>query len=402
MLAGKKIILGVTASIAAYKAAFLARLLVKAGADVRVVMTPDSIEFVSQLTFSTLTGNPAPVHFTKGKEGEWTNHIELGNWADLIILAPLTANTLAKMATGMCDNLLLAVYLSAPCPVIIAPAMDLEMYAHESVKHNLDILRKRGNAIIPATKGLLASGMEGEGRMEEPEKILKFIEKYFKSNLPLSGKRALVTAGPTYEPIDPVRFVGNRSSGKMGFAIALQLAKAGAEVELVTGPTSLSITHPFIRRTDIETGQEMFKACKKLAGKMDLMIMTAAVADFTPENPSEKKIKKEGKKEMVITMTENPDILKTLSLNRKKNQIIVGFALETNNEIANAKKKLDTKKLDMIVLNSLNDQGAGFGSDTNKITLIESSGKIHKFDLKPKSEIAQDIVETIIHTYFEK
>lgn len=396
MLAGKKILLGVTGSIAAYKAAYLVRLLIQTGAEVRVMMTPGAIEFVSPLTFATLSGNPVVSDFTENKNtGEWTRHVEMAQWADLIVIAPLTANTIAKMVMGQSDNFLLATYMSAECKVMIAPAMDREMYAHPGTSENLKKLKEFGHIIVEPTHGSLASGLMGKGRMEEPEEILDEVIRFFHPALPLEGKHFIVTAGPTYEKIDPVRFIGNYSSGKMGFAIALALASKGARVQLICGPVNSSIQHPLVVRTDVESAEQMHKAATELWAKMDGAILAAAVADFKPSTNSDKKIKKENA-ELLIKLEKTPDIAASLGKSKKDDQILVGFALETDNELENAKSKLDRKNLDMIVLNSLNDKGAGFASETNKITLIWPGNKSHVFGLKSKSQVAVDIVDELI------
>jgi phosphopantothenoylcysteine decarboxylase / phosphopantothenate---cysteine ligase len=395
MLKNRKILLAVTGSIAAYKSAVLVRLLVKAGAKVKVVMSPSAADFITPLTLSTLSKNPVVIEFVKNKKGEWNNHVELGLWADIMLVAPASANTLAKMASGICDNLLMAVYLSAKCPVYFAPAMDLDMYKHQSTKDNLKKLRSFGNKIIQPGTGELASGLQGEGRMAEPEEIIAFIEKELSRNMPLAGKKALVTAGPTYEAIDPVRFIGNHSSGKMGFAIAEALAAKGAEVTLVTGPSNLRLENNSIQRIDITSAEELFKASLKAFKNANIAVLSAAVADFKPAKAASQKIKKD-KAETAITLVPTKDTLEALGKLKKKGQLLIGFALETENETANAKAKIKKKNLDLIVLNSLNDKGAGFKTDTNKITIIDRNNKISKFELKNKSEVAEDIVKTIL------
>ncbi len=409
MLTGKNILLGVTGSIAAYKSAFLVRLLVKAGANVKVVMTPFAKEFITPLTLSTLSKNPAYSEFIANAQGEWNNHVELALWADYFLIAPATADTMAKMANGICDNLLLAVYLSAPmeygvrnsvrtkCPVLVAPAMDLDMWKHPSTKENLKKLKSFGNIIIPPDSGELASGLEGEGRMAEPEAILNFISELIKKNSPLRGKKALVTAGPTYEAIDPVRFIGNHSSGKMGFAIAEELAKSGAEVTLICGPNSLSVKNNSIRRIDITSADELFEQCKKYSAKKDVIVMAAAVADFKAKAKANTKIKKDTSTSFSVTgiqIEPTKDILSELGKN-KNGSLLVGFALETENEIQNAKKKLHNKNLDFIVLNSPSAT-TGFTHDTNKITIIEKGNKKKEFGLMTKEECAMEIVNEII------
>ncbi|MBL0049474.1 MAG: bifunctional phosphopantothenoylcysteine decarboxylase/phosphopantothenate--cysteine ligase CoaBC [Bacteroidetes bacterium] len=400
MLRNKKIVLLVTASIAAYKAAVLVRLLIKEGAQVKVILTPQAKDFITPLTLSTLSKNPVLSEFTRGNSGEWNNHVELGLWADVMLVAPASANTIAKMAYGLCDNLALAVYLSAKCPVIIAPAMDLDMYRHPATLANLSTLKKYGNQIIASNYGELASGLVGEGRMAEPEEIRDFVSTYFSKNLPLAGKTALVTAGPTYEAIDAVRFLGNNSSGKMGIAIAEALANQGAQVHLVIGPSALKTENPSIKRTDVVSAEDMWKASESLFKQADIAVLSAAVADFKPKSVQTKKIKKASGFNS-IELVETVDILASLGKLKKKHQILVGFALETDNEIENAKLKIKKKNLDFIVLNSLNDKGAGFKHDTNKITIIDAQNKIQKFELKSKQEVAQDIV-TKIKAYFKK
>ncbi len=392
---GRKIILGVTAGIAAYKAAFLVRLLVKAGADVRVIMTPSAKEFITPLTLSTLSRNPVLSRFVRNKKGEWNNHVELGMWADLMLIAPASANTISKMATGTCDNLLMAVYLSSRCPVMIAPAMDLDMFQHATTRKNLSQLKKDGVIIIPPGKGELASGLSGEGRMEEPENILAHIEKYFAYSLPLHGKRALVTAGPTYEAIDPVRFIGNHSSGKMGFAIANELARQGADVTLITGPSSQLIGLDSIKRINVTTAAEMFDVCMKHSVKQDIIIKSAAVADYRPVKPSKSKIKKSAQVPLLV-LEKTKDILSELGRRKKKRQVLIGFALESDDGVVSAKRKLKEKNLDAIVLNSLRDGGAGFGGDMNKITLFTRDNKTIKFELQSKEKVARDIVAWLI------
>ncbi len=396
MLNGKKVIVGVTGSIAAYKSALLIRLLVKEGAEVKVVMTPAAKDFITPLTLSTLSKNPALSEFVKNDRGEWNNHVELGLWADLMVIAPASANTLAKMSSGICDNLLLAVYLSAKCPVYFAPAMDLDMHAHPATEDNIKRLQKYGNTLIPVNFGELASGLTGEGRMAEPEEIVTFIKKDLQKHLPLSGKKALVTAGPTCESIDPVRFIGNHSSGKMGFAIAEELARKGAEVMLITGPVSLSIHNSTVQRHDVVSAKEMYEACMKNFAASDIIVMSAAVADYTPATVSLSKIKKEKRQEMELRLKATEDILARMGEKKSKKQFLVGFALESENEIENAKKKIRSKNLNLVVLNSLRDEGAGFRHDTNKVTLLDRHNKISKFELKSKQEVARDIVKHIL------
>lgn len=395
MFENKKIIVAVTGGIAAYKAAFLVRLLVKQKAEVKVIMTKSAHDFITPLTLSTLSKNPVHSDFTEDEAtGEWTNHVGLGLWADAIIFAPASANTLAKMATGTCDNFVLAVYLSAKCPVFLAPAMDLDMYKHKSTQSNLKTLAAYGNHIIDAGEGELASGLSGKGRMAEPEDIVRALEKYY-FDLPLEGKTFMVSAGPTYERIDPVRFIGNHSSGKMGFAIAEELAAKGAKVRLVHGPTNLNTSHPGIKVSPVESAVEMYEACHQAFKKADGAVMAAAVADYRPINQSDKKIKKSDAS-LSIELEPTQDILASLGKIKDKNQLLVGFALETNDEEANALKKLKKKNLDFIVLNSLQDKGAGFGHDTNKVSIISGSNKIVRFELKSKAEVATEIVKEII------
>lgn len=397
VLGGKKILLGVTAGIAAYKTSFLVRYFIKAGAEVKVVMTPAAKDFVTPLTLSTLSKNP--VHSTfydQSEENElWNSHVDLGLWADFMILAPLTANTMAKMADGICDNLLLATYLSAKSTVYFAPAMDLDMYKHETTKKNIQILEDRGNIFIPPAIGELASGLEGEGRMAEPEEIVSFIENHISAQLPLRSKQVLITAGPTYEAIDPVRFIGNHSSGKMGFALAHEAADKGARVILISGPSHQTIHHSAIQRIDVLSAQDMYDATHQHVKEVDVAIFAAAVSDFTPKTVSSQKIKKKDAV-LSIDLVQTKDILASVGA-IKSDQYLVGFALETENEIDNAKAKIKNKNLDLIVLNSLQDKGAGFKTDTNKITLIDKHDKIQSFELKAKNEVAEDIFKEIIN-----
>ncbi len=396
ILSGKKVLLGITAGIAAYKTAGLVRLFIKSGAEVKVVMTPASKDFITPLTLSTLSKNPVnSTFYEKEEENElWNNHVELGLWADIMIIAPATANTLSKMTNGSCDNLLLATYLSAKCPVYFAPAMDLDMYIHPSTKNSLTKLQAFGNIMIPATSGELASGLVGEGRMAEPKDIVDFIEKDIASKLPLRGKKVLLTAGPTYEAIDPVRFIGNHSSGKMGFEIAKTAANLGAEVFLVSGPSHQTVNHSLIHRIDVKSANDMYEACHKHYTDVDIAILSAAVADYRPKNIADQKIKKKDAS-LVIELSPTKDILKSLGA-IKKDQFLVGFALETNNEVANAEKKIKSKNLDIIVLNSLRDKGAGFAGDTNKITIIDTDFNKQSFELKSKKEVSVDIINEII------
>ncbi|RIV32933.1 bifunctional phosphopantothenoylcysteine decarboxylase/phosphopantothenate--cysteine ligase CoaBC [Flagellimonas lutimaris] len=396
MLSGKNILLGISGGIAAYKTTFLVRLLIKVGAQVKIVMTQSASSFVSPLTLSTLSKNSVLLDFVNEEDGSlsWNNHVELGLWGDVMLIAPATANTLSKMANGTCDNLLLATYLSAKCPVYFAPAMDLDMYKHPSTKNSLEKLESFGNTIIPAESGELASGLHGEGRMAEPENIVSFIEDDLAKGLPLSGKKVLITAGPTHEAIDPVRFLGNRSTGTMGFELAKKAANLGAKVVLVSGPTHLNTNHSSIQLIRVTSAQEMYEACHEHYADMDIAICAAAVADYRPKTIATEKVKKkEG--DMNIALERTPDILMSLG-EIKKNQFLVGFALETQKELENAKSKLKRKHLDGIVLNSLKDDGAGFGGTTNKITFIDKNSEIKTFDLKTKSEVASDIWEEII------
>jgi len=390
ILSGKNILLGVTGGIAAYKTTYLVRLFIKAGAQVKVMMTREAKEFVTPLSLSTLSKNPVLSEFVE-EEGElWHNHVDLGKWADLLVIAPATANTLAKMVSGHSDNFLMAAYLSADCPVYIAPAMDLDMYQHPTTHQNLNKLKSFRNKIIPAESGELASGLVGEGRMAEPENIIDFIEKDLRKDLRLNGKKVLITAGPTYEAIDPVRFIGNHSSGKMGFALAEQAAKNGAEVILISGPTVLEVNSKEIQLVRVTSAEEMFQAVMKYFEETDVFIAAAAVSDYTPEEVAAEKIKKEGDDNLVIHLKKTKDILLEAG-KRKTHQFLVGFALETQNEVENAKAKLDKKNLDFIVLNSLREKGAGFATDTNKIHIISKENH-QLFDLKPKTEVAQDII----------
>jgi len=396
VLSGKKVLLGISAGIAAYKTASLVRLFIKSGAEVKVVMTPASKDFITPLTLSTLSKNPvSSTFYDKEDENElWNNHVDLGLWADVMLVAPATANTLSKMANGTCDNLLLATYLSAKCPVYFAPAMDLDMYKHPSTSNSLEKLQDFGNVLIPATSGELASGLVGEGRMAEPEDIVSFIEKDILSKLPLKGKQVLITAGPTYEAIDPVRFIGNHSSGKMGFEIAKAAANLGAEVTLISGPSSQYVQHSFINRIDVTSAEEMYQVAHKHFETTDIAILSAAVADYKPKNVANQKIKKKDTT-LEITLEATKDILASLGV-LKTTQFLVGFALETNNEIENAKGKLQRKNLDMIVLNSLQDKGAGFATDTNKVTVIDKNFNETPFELKSKSGVAIDIINEIL------
>jgi len=398
MLKGKHILLGITGSIAAYKAATLIRLLSKAGAEVKVLMTPMAKQFITPLTMATLSKHPILVDFYNPENGDWNNHVSLGEWADYYLIAPASANTLAKMATGVADNLVLTTYLSARCPVIVAPAMDFAMFKHPATRSNLEILRSNGVSIIQPGSGELASGLKGEGRMEEPEKIVACLDKLEQQSSKkktLTGIKVLVTAGPTYEAIDPVRFIGNHSTGKMGYALAEEAALRGAEVRLISGPTHLPApANNNIKLISVTSADEMLQASEKAFGDTTLAICCAAVADFTPAKVAAKKIKHR-KNEIQLLLKPTIDIAATLGKKKKKNQYLIGFALETNDEVANAKKKIRDKNFDFIVLNSLNDKGAGFGSDTNKVTLLYENGQEQKFKLKSKSEVAKDIINAI-------
>lgn len=394
MFKGKKILLGITASIAAYKAALIVRLLVKEGAEVKVVLTPAAKDFVTPLTLSTLSKNAVITDLFS--DASWSNHVMLGRWADIMLIAPLSCNTLAKMVTGLCDNMLMATYLSATCPVVIAPAMDEDMWKHPTTKNNLQKLSEAGTAIIPVESGELASGLIGEGRMAEPETILKYISDNFFLKKDLEGKKVLVTAGPTYEPIDPVRFIGNHSSGKMGIAISEELAKRGARVDLILGPSTRNVQNSSITVHNVQTAQQMFDACMQKFVDSDIAVMSAAVADYTPARLSSQKIKKNSES-FNIELTRTKDILKALGQKKYNGQLLVGFALETENEKEYALGKLQSKNADIIVLNSLNDDGAGFGYDTNKITIFEKGGKEISYDRKPKQQVAKDIVDRIVN-----
>lgn len=393
MFKNKKILLGISGSIAAYKSILLVRELKKLGADVRVITTESALDFVTPTTLSTLSGNPVHTSFYKNKDtGEWVNHVDLGKWADLMLIAPLSANTLAKLAYGICDNLLLATYLSATCQVVVAPAMDLDMYAHTTTNDNLARLQERGDLVIEAEDGELASGLVGKGRMAEPENIIEYLSGYFSEPSKLKGKRVLVTAGPTYEDIDPVRFIGNHSSGKMGFKIADELASRGCEVILVAGPTNQELNES-ATRVNVRSAGEMLEVVTQHYSKVDAVIMSAAVADYRPKNVASKKLKKEEVDLTKIELEPTEDILKHLGSN-KTHQRLVGFALETDNELANAQAKLKRKNLDFLVLNSLKDKGAGFGTDTNKVTFVFND-HTKTFELKSKAEVAKDIIDEL-------
>ncbi|MDB4539686.1 MAG: bifunctional phosphopantothenoylcysteine decarboxylase/phosphopantothenate--cysteine ligase CoaBC [Saprospiraceae bacterium] len=392
-MVGKKIILGISGSIAAYKAAFLTRLLVQSGAEVQILMTESATQFITPLTLSTLSKRP--VHTKVSSEESWNNHVELGLWADAMIIAPTTATTLAKLANGIADNVIVATYLSARCPVFFAPAMDLDMWLHPSTKSNVQKLQSYGNQLIDVAHGELASGLVGNGRMAEPEFIVDTLKKYFSKKENLVGKIALITAGPTFEPIDPVRFIGNRSSGKMGIALAKELAERGAKVKLILGPSALKVKHPNIDTIRVTNAQSMYEAAQNHFEKSHISILAAAVADYRPINVADQKIKKKEKR-LTIELEKTMDIAATLGKQKRDNQLLIGFALETNNEIENAKGKLMRKNLDFIVLNSLKDQGAGFAVDTNKITILRKDNKIKEFELKSKTKVAIDIVNEIV------
>ena len=399
VLNGKKILLGISGGIAAYKTTYLVRLFIKAGAQVQVIMTPASKDFVTSLTLSTLSKNPVFSSFynEEDENAMWNNHVDLGLWADYMVIAPATANTLSKMANGTCDNLLLATYLSAKCPVYFVPAMDLDMYKHPSTLASFEKLASFKNTIIPAESGELASGLSGDGRMAEPENIISFIEKDIESNLPLKGKTILITAGPTYEAIDPVRFIGNHSSGKMGYDIAYEAAQLGAKVILVSGPSHQIINHHLVELIKVTSAQEMYDVCHKFFSKVDVAIAAAAVADYRPKNVVSQKIKKTDST-LTIELEKTKDILASLG-EQKKNQFLIGFALETENEIENAKLKIQKKNLDLIVLNSLNDVGAGFGKPTNKVTFIDKNFSIEALALKSKEEVAKDIIAKVLQHF---
>ncbi len=394
MMKGKKIVLGITGSIAAYKAAILTRGLIKKGAEVQIVITPAGKEFITPITLSALTNKPVISEFFAQRDGTWHSHVDLGLWADAMVIAPATASTIGKMAHGIADNMLVTTYLSMKAPVFIAPAMDLDMFAHPSTQHNLDILRSYGNHIIEPASGELASHLVGKGRMEEPERIIETLEAFFSRRQDLKGKKIMITAGPTYEKIDPVRFIGNYSSGKMGYALAETCAERGAQVTLISGPVSLKTVHPNITRIDVESAEQMYQAATACYRTADAGILCAAVADFTPEAASGEKIKRE-KDDLVFRLKPTKDIAAELGRQKRGEQRLVGFALETNDEIAHAQDKLARKNFDFIVLNSLNDKGAGFRCDTNKITIIDHTGMM-AYPLKPKKEVAADIINKLV------
>lgn len=394
MLKGKHIVLGISGGIAAYKSAYLLRLLIKKGAEVQVVITPNGKEFITPATLAALSGKPVVSEFFAANTGEWHSHVDLGLWADLMIVAPATASTIGKMANGIADNMLITTYLSAKEQVMVAPAMDLDMWAHPSTQRNIATLKRDGVIVVEPASGELASGLSGKGRMEEPEKIVEHIERYFESRLSLKGKRVMITAGPTYENIDPVRFIGNYSSGKMGFALAEEFASRGAQVSLVAGPVSLSTPAGDIRRIDVTSAREMHEAALRESEQADVMVLAAAVADYAPAEVAESKIKREGAEEMELRLVRNPDIAASLG-QRKGDRILVGFALETDHELENAQHKLKKKNLDWIVLNSLRDPQAGFMKDTNRVTIVSADGRKFDFPAKSKREVAADIVDTI-------
>lgn len=394
MMKGKKIVLGITGSIAAYKAAVLTRGLIKKGAEVQIVITPAGKEFITPITLSALTSKPVISEFFAQRDGTWHSHVDLGLWADAMVIAPATASTIGKMAHGIADNMLVTTYLSMKAPVFIAPAMDLDMFAHPSTQHNLDILRSYGNHIIEPASGELASHLVGKGRMEEPEKIIEVLEAFFSRRQDLQGKKVMITAGPTYEKIDPVRFIGNHSSGKMGYALAEACAERGAEVTLVSGPVNREVIHPNIKRINVESAAEMYQAAIENYEDADAGILCAAVADFTPEVTAEQKIKRE-KDDLILRLKPTQDIAAALGKQKRPEQRLVGFALETNDEVSHAQDKLKRKNFDFIVLNSLNDKGAGFRCDTNKIAIIDRDG-ITAYPLKPKTEVATDIIDKLV------
>lgn len=395
MLKGKHLILGITGGIAAYKSASLVRLLIKRGAEVQVVITPSGKEFITPVTLSALTGRPVISEFFTANTGEWHSHVDLGLWADAMIVAPATACTIAKMANGVADNMLVTTYLSAKAPVFVAPAMDLDMMAHPSTVANIERLRSYGNIIIEPASGELASHLIGKGRMEEPERIVEILADYFDRRRPLIGKKVLITAGPTYERIDPVRFIGNFSTGKMGYALADAAAELGADVTVVSGPVAIKPRCTSVKVVSVESARQMLDACLNLWSDSDIAIMCAAVADYTPLHPAENKIKREGNEVPTIELTKNPDIAATLGASKRPGQTLIGFALETDNEEPNALKKLQSKNLDMIVLNSLSDADSGFATDTNKVTLFKASGSRTALPLKPKTELAFDILNNL-------
>lgn len=402
MLKGKKIILGVSGGIAAYKTVILARLLVKSGAEVQVIMTPNAKEFITPLTMSTITSKPVISDFFTANTGEWHSHVNLGLWADAMVVAPATASTIAKMAHGVADNMLITTYLSSKSPIFVAPAMDLDMMRHPTTVHNLELLKSYGNHVIEPTEGELASHLVGKGRMEEPENILKVLSDYFATTEDMAGRRVLITAGPTVENIDPVRFISNHSSGKMGYAIAEECANRGAKVTLVSGPVSLSTANERITVVPVTTAIEMHESVMARCEESDVMVLCAAVADYRAEQVCDKKMKRGSTNTLTIKFVENPDIAKAVGAKRHDGQILVGFALETDNEEEHARAKLEKKNLDMIVLNSLQDKGAGFGTDTNKVKILERNGAINAYECKSKKMVAKDIVDIVVNNYLKK
>ena len=402
MLKGKKIILGVSGGIAAYKTVILARLLVKSGAEVQVIMTPNAKEFITPLTMSTITSKPVISDFFTANTGEWHSHVNLGLWADAMVVAPATASTIAKMAHGVADNMLITTYLSSKSPIFVAPAMDLDMMRHPTTVHNLELLKSYGNHVIEPTEGELASHLVGKGRMEEPENILKVLSDYFATTEDMVGRRVLITAGPTVENIDPVRFISNHSSGKMGYAIAEECANRGAKVTLVSGPVSLSTANERITVVPVTTAIEMHESVMARCEESDVVVLCAAVADYRAEQVCDKKMKRGSTNTLTIKLVENPDIAKAVGAKRHDGQILVGFALETDNEEEHARAKLEKKNLDMIVLNSLQDKGAGFGTDTNKVKILERNGAINAYECKSKKMVAKDIVDIVVNNYLKK
>ncbi len=402
MLKGKKIILGVSGGIAAYKTVILARLLVKSGAEVQVIMTPNAKEFITPLTMSTITSKPVISDFFTANTGEWHSHVNLGLWADAMVVAPATASTIAKMAHGVADNMLITTYLSSKSPIFVAPAMDLDMMRHPTTVHNLELLKSYGNHVIEPTEGELASHLVGKGRMEEPENILKVLSDYFATTEDMAGRRVLITAGPTVENIDPVRFISNHSSGKMGYAIAEECANRGAKVTLVSGPVSLSTANERITVVPVTTAIEMHESVMARCEESDVVVLCAAVADYRAEQVRDKKMKRGSTNTLTIKLVENPDIAKAVGAKRHDGQILVGFALETDNEEEHARAKLEKKNLDMIVLNSLQDKGAGFGTDTNKVKILERNGAINAYECKSKKMVAKDIVDIVVNNYLKK
>ncbi|MEF9923459.1 MAG: bifunctional phosphopantothenoylcysteine decarboxylase/phosphopantothenate--cysteine ligase CoaBC [Muribaculaceae bacterium] len=402
MLKGKHIILGISGGIAAYKSATLLRLFIKAGAEVQVIITPSGKEFITPVTLSALSGKPVICDFFTANTGTWNSHVDLGLWADAMVIAPATASTIGKMANGIADNMLVTTYLSAKAPIFIAPAMDLDMFAHQSTTHNIALLRSYGNHIIEPAEGELASHLVGKGRMEEPEAIFEYINSFFCKKEDLAGKKIMITAGPTYEKIDPVRFIGNYSTGKMGYSLAEECANRGAQVTLISGPVNIECKHCGIKRIDVESAQQMYDVANTEFVTSDIAIMCAAVADYCVENIATTKIKRDDNEPPILKLKKNKDIAASLGLKKKPSQILIGFALETNDELENAKNKLDRKNLDFIVLNSLQDANAGFGTDTNKITIINRKGEITPFETKNKNLVATDIVDVLVNNYLHE